>query len=67
VPTSARRSRALQSLPSWLGGKASKNDEPGGDISNYIVGATSSLPRNVGGPTMYLSATPCTLCETTSS
>lgn len=64
-----RRSRSLLglSLPTWLGGKpAAASDEAGGDISNYVVGVTSTLPRNVGGPTMYLSATSCTPCTSSS-
>lgn len=59
-----RKSRSLLlSRPTWLGGKpAAASDEAGGDISNYVVGVTSTLPRNLGGPTMYLSATSCTPC-----
>jgi hypothetical protein len=49
--------RSLLGLPSWLGGKSGSDD-----VANYVVGVTSTLPRNVGGPTVYLSATPCTLC-----
>ena len=54
--SSARRS--LLALPTWLGGKAPAN----GDVVNYVVGVGSTLPRNVGGPTVDLSATPCVPC-----
>jgi hypothetical protein len=58
VGSSATR-RSLQSfLPTWLGGKSSSS----GDVTRYVVGQTSSLPRTAGGPTVYLSATACTEC-----
>lgn len=72
VPSVARRSRALQGLPTWLGGKAAPKSSDsdaaaGGDVSNYVVGLTSTLPRNIGGPTAYLSATPCQMCGVSAS
>lgn len=50
--------RSLLAVPSWLGGKSA-----GGDVTNYVVGVQSTLPRNAGGATMYLSADACTPCD----
>jgi hypothetical protein len=71
VATTRRRS-LLGFLPSWMfggddkstaGADSSDSSPPSsGLLTRYVVGESSTLPRSVGGPTVFLSATPCTLC-----
>ena len=64
-PSIVRRSQRrslLSRLGSFLHG-GSGEDKDGGVESKYLVSTDSKIPRQVGGATMYLSATACTPCN----